>query len=408
MTMSYVEKAEAYLKTFCSVKPDRSLGSPGNRKATNFFANTISRFGYDVDMTPFPCIDYDSGDASLTVGGRSYTVRSSPFSHGCNVTAEVVITSTVGDLKKCACKGKLLLLKGELCAEPLMPKNFKFYNPDSHRAIYALLEQKQPAAIITATGKNPWAAGAVSPFPLITDGDFDIPSVYCDEATGNEIAAIAGAVFSLKSTARRIPSEACNVIARKNSHAGRKIIVCAHIDAKKGTPGALDNASGTVVLLLLAELLQAYQGRPGLEIVAFNGEDHYSAGGELDYLQRYTETLDDTVVAINVDSAGYTGHGIAYSFYGCPHEVRRAIKGSLGSSKSFVEGEQWFQGDHSIFIQRGVPAIALISENSTELVTYVTHTPADTPDLIDFRQLVETAETLARFLTSNSEIASGT
>ena len=51
-----------------------------------------------------------------------------------------------------------------------------------------------------------------------------------------------------------------------------------------GTPGALDNASGTTVLLLLAELLADYRGSLGVDIVAINGEDYYSAPGEIVYL----------------------------------------------------------------------------------------------------------------------------
>jgi len=64
------------------------------------------------------------------------------------------------------------LLKGAICAEQLMPKNFVFYNPDHHKRIYALLEKKKPAGIIAATEKKPEMVGALYPFPLIVDGDF--------------------------------------------------------------------------------------------------------------------------------------------------------------------------------------------------------------------------------------------
>ncbi|MDY6866208.1 MAG: M28 family peptidase, partial [Halobacteriota archaeon] len=40
-------------------------------------------------------------------------------------------------------------------------------------------------------------------------------------------------------------------------------------DAYEDTPGALDNASGTVVLLLIAEMLQNYKGPLGIELIAF-------------------------------------------------------------------------------------------------------------------------------------------
>ena len=43
----------------------------------------------------------------------------------------------------------------------------------------------------------------------------------------------------------------------------------AHIDAKKGVPGAIDNATGVITLLLLAERLSRYRGPHILEIFAF-------------------------------------------------------------------------------------------------------------------------------------------
>ena len=50
---------------------------------------------------------------------------------------------------------------GDICAEQLMPKNFVFYNPDHHKRIYAFLEEKMPAAIITATERKPEMVGAL-------------------------------------------------------------------------------------------------------------------------------------------------------------------------------------------------------------------------------------------------------
>jgi Zn-dependent M28 family amino/carboxypeptidase len=47
-----------------------------------------------------------------------------------------------------------------------------------------------------------------------------------------------------------------------------------------GTPGANDNASDVVVLLILAELLANDAGSLGLELVAMNGKNYYSNPGE--------------------------------------------------------------------------------------------------------------------------------
>jgi aminopeptidase YwaD len=393
-----IGQAETYLQILCGMKPNRRTGSPGNREATTFFARTIRQWDYLLDTTPFNCLDHWSGKASLECGERRFEVLTSPYSNGCDVTAELVTVTTVNELEQCSCAGKILLMQGAICAEQLMPKNFVFYNPDHHKKIYALLEQKKPAAIVTGTGRNPDLVGALYPYPLIEDGDFDIPSVYCRETTGKKIATGNGKLYHLRSEARRIPATAWNVVARKKPDAGHKIVVCAHIDAKEDTPGASDNAAGTVVLLLLAEMLNEYDGTAGLEIVALNGEDNYSAGGQMDYLRRYGNELDRIRVAINVDDVGYVKGKSAYSLYECPDAIERAADTVFGSYKGIIKGTQWYQGDHMIFAQKGIPAIAFAAEQMRVLMQKFTHTPADTPDIVDCRKLVTVAEALRDFV----------
>ena len=394
-----IEKAKDYLQTLCSVKPNRRTGSPGNRAATDFFASMVKKWDYVVDATLFPCLDYESGKISLACQGLAYEVFVSQFSPACDVTAGLVTVSTIEELESCQCRGKILMMHGAVCAEQLMPKNFVFYNPDHHKRIYALLEEKQPAAIITATERNPELVGALYPFPLIEDGDFNIPSVYCTDAVGKEILANKGKVFRLAIDARRIPATACNVIASKNQAAPQKILVCAHIDAYWSTPGALDNASGTVVLLLLAEMLQNYKSKSGIEIAAFNGEDYYSAGGQMDYLRRYGQDFNRMVVAINIDDVGYKEGKTAYSLYECPDEIKQKAHDIFGKYGGVMAGEPWYQGDHMIFAQNKKPAIAFTSEKVVELMATVTHSRKDTPDIIDCGKLVELAHSLYSLVT---------
>ncbi|NIM11355.1 MAG: M28 family peptidase [Candidatus Aminicenantes bacterium] len=394
----YIQKASAYLETLCSVKPNRRTGSPGNREATAFFAGIVNQLGYTVDTTPFACLDFTGGQASLECKGNSFEINVSPYSLGCDVAAELITVSSVEELEQCRCGGKILLMKGEICREQLMPKNFVFYNPDDHKKIYALLEEKKPAGIITATEKKPELVGALYPFPLIVDGDFDIPNVYCKDTVGEKITGKSAEIFRLKIDAKRIPSTAANIIARKNPGVKDKIVLTAHIDAYENTPGASDNASGTVVLLLLAEMLWEYKGRLGVEIAALNGEDHYSAGGQMDYLNRYGSDFDSIIVAVNVDDVGYRKGNSAYSYYECPDDIKQKANTTFNDFDGIIEGEPWFKGDHMIFAQRGKAAIAFTSEKISELMANVTHTSRDIPDIIDSLKLVEVALALKNFI----------
>jgi aminopeptidase YwaD len=407
MTPAELEvNARSYLEKLCLEITNRCVGSAGNRLATDFFAEKMIAFGFSTECPQFNCIDWNHGDLQLTVAGEQLEAFVSPYSSGCQVRAPLIVASSVTDLESIQAEGKLLLLQGDIAKEQLMPKNFTFYNPDQHKHIVRLLELKRPLAIIAATSRNPELAGGIYPFPLIEDGDFDIPSAYMTEDVGHKLAGHAGEQTSLSFDATRIPSTGCNVIARKGSNAANRAVVFAHIDAKAGTPGALDNATGVIVLLLLAELLKYYSGRLTIELVALNGEDYYSAPGEVHYLENNPDNLADVILGINMDGAGYNQGQTAYSMYDCPLEIAAAIERAFPPKKEFIEGEQWYQSDHSLFIMNNRPALAITSEQFMHLSTYITHTEKDHPRLVDPPNLVEIAQSLRDLLLDLDRIVS--
>jgi aminopeptidase YwaD len=283
----------------------------------------------------------------------------------------------------------VLLLRGELTTEQLMPKSFPFYNPDHHKRIIQLLERCRPQAIIAATSRDQeMVGGAVYPFPLVEDGDFDIPSVYMTEEEGDRLALREGERVSLQIRAERIPSWGCNVIARKGDYPHRRIVLFAHIDARMGTPGANDNASGVIVLLLLAELLADYAGHFGLELVALNGEDYYSNPGEQQYLALNAGRFGEIILGINLDDVAYYRGRVAYSLYDCPPDIAGSVQATFSAYSNLVEGEPWYQGDHGLFLMNQTPALAITSELLAELMAEITHTPKDTPQIVDTAKLV--------------------
>ncbi len=130
----------------------------------------------------------------------------------------------------------------------------------------------------------------------------------------------------------------------------------AHIDAYEDSPGALDNAAGVVVLMLLAEMLSDYQGNMGFEIVAFNGEDHYSAGGQMDYLSRYGGELSKIALVVNLDDLGYKeGKIIPTPSIPARNPLRKKTEENISTSMTIsFTATLWFQGDHMIFGAEGI------------------------------------------------------
>ncbi|MEA3334434.1 MAG: M28 family peptidase [Chloroflexota bacterium] len=385
------EKAGDYLNRLCLEIPGRRVGSEGNRTATEFFAEKVQSFGFETKTPPFPCIDWLEQGADLFAGDSRFDVLVSPYSLGASVEAPLVSITTVDEMRAADVAGKILLLRGDIAKEQLMPKKFPFFNPERHQEIIQLLETGNPVAIAAATTQDPGLAGAVSPFPLIEDGDFDIPSVYMTAKAGDRLAQLKGEQVSLEIRAARSPARGRNVVATKGTERDRRVVIFAHIDAKDGTPGAIDNSTGVVILLLLAELLAGYKGSLGVEIVALNGEDYYSAPGEKLWLARNSGTFHQIHLGINLDGVGYREGKTAYSLYDCSPELARYIHDSFAGFDSIAEGDKWYQSDHSLFLLKQRPALALTSDHFDALWREIAHTADDVPDIVDSGKLVDAA-----------------
>jgi aminopeptidase YwaD len=389
-----IQNAQTYLDTLCRRIPTRRLGTQGNRDATAYFKAAIEPFGFIAESQKFECIHSRIGEIQLTADGEPFEAFISPFTLGCDCTGELTTAGSVGELEQIETAEKILLLHGELAKEQLMPKGFIFYNPEEHQHIYRLLEEKKPSAIITATSKNPDAAGAIYPFPMIEDGDFDIPTAFMTDIEGEKLLEYKGKTAGLKMDAERVPSSGENIAAQKGGKE-KKIVFCAHIDTKENTPGALDNASGVAIMLLLAELLADYDGSLGVEMAALNGEEYYNTPGQVEYLKRYKNDFSSILLAVNMDDIGYIKGRTAFSFYDVPDEIADTVRGAYTGRKDFFEGPPWYQSDHGIFMANGIPAMAVTEENVTVLMAEITHTEKDTPEIVDPKKLVENAEALA-------------
>jgi len=396
-TPTLTDHAATYLHHLCAEIPTRRLGSAGNRAATDFVARILASHGFAVECPAFACLDWTQNGARLAAGNATFEVNVSPYSRGVHARAPLVVVATLRELEDVDAAEKILLVRGELAREQLMPKNYVFYNPDEHKHIVRLLETKSPRALVAATTRNPEMAGAVYPFPLIEDGDFEIPCVFTTEDEGNRLAAQSGQLVALDIHAERIPATGCNVIARKGAPNPR-IVLTAHVDTKEGTPGALDDAAGVVTLLLLAELLRDARVTRGVEILIINGEDHYSAAGELNYLA--SARLAEIELCINLDDLGFREGDTAFSFYECSDALMQTLRATFARYPGIVEGAQWYQGDHMVFVQNQIPALALTSEKIFELMATVAHTTRDVPALVDAEKLVTVARALCEKLTT--------
>lgn len=382
---------------------ERPPGSQGNKEAVAYAAQVLQSLGWETQLDAFNCIDWEPGSVHLEAGGKTYEAFASPYSLGCRVKAQLVVASTMEELQAAQVEGRILLITSQLASEQIMPKNFVFYNPEEHRQFIALLEKKRPQAILCATGPGTGLSKGLNPFPVFEDGDFHIPSVYMKEAHAQPLIQCQGQEITLISESRRIPSTGHNLVAKKMGKVESRIILCAHIDTKKNTPGALDNATGAATLLALAEALQHVIPNHHLELVFFNGEDYYAVSGQMLYLKQHPEGFGDVKLVINIDGAGYQDSQTGLSFYNLSENQVYAMMKSAQAYPTLVKGREWYEGDHSIFLQQGISTMAVTSSNMHEEVMMISHTPQDTLEKVDMTLLTDLAAYLAQMLTGDIE-----
>ena len=130
-----------------------------------------------------------------------------------------------------------------------------------------------------------------------------------------------------------------------------------------------------------------------VELAVFNGEDYYSAPGQVKYIEQNSGKFGDIILNINIDGAGYKEGASCFSPINLPPKISDVFHEVIHSTPGLVEGLTWYQGDHSVFLQNGCPAIAVSSQWFIENMECqeITHTPKDNLDIVNFERVVECA-----------------
>jgi len=147
--------------------------------------------------------------------------------------------------------------------------------------LYVRLEDLMPAGIVGWDGLS-----RVEAARIVWDAD-----VFSPGFSGNVIATIPG----------KDPSKA--------------VILGAHLDSPN-SPGAMDDGSGTVVLLEVARVLDAARVRPPVNLVlAWFGSHERGLYGSSNFLSTHQELVDRTLGMLQVDCLSRPLDGITASLY---------------------------------------------------------------------------------------------
>ncbi|MCF8000544.1 MAG: Zn-dependent exopeptidase M28 [Halanaerobiales bacterium] len=397
MSKNIKKTVENHLDFLCNEVKERYVGSQGNQITADYLKNVMKKADFEIKEQHFNCFDWQGKNVIFKVAGVQYQANIGPYSHSVDLKAPLSHASTLEELKKLKGNSKVVLLTGELTEEQLVPKNFPFYNIEKHQEIIRLLEEKDFKAVVAATGQSKDTAGGLYPFPLIEDGDFQVPNIYIKDTVGEKLKKKIGSQVYLHLDTERIDSNGKNIICTKEKHHKNKISLFAHFDSKENSPGAIDNATGVTILLLLADLLKDNELNKTIEIALLNGEDYYSNPGQQIYFIKEKEKLGNIKLGVNIDGIGYFKGKTAFSLYNTEQSVNDTAHNIFSKKYNMKAGKQWYQGEHAILAQQGIPALAFTAELLDEILDKV-HTGKDNLKLVDTMKIVKNAQALQQFL----------
>ena len=207
------------------------------------------------------------------------------------------------------------------------------------------------------------------------------------------------------------------------------VVVGAHYDSARGTPGADDNATGVAAVLELARLLRGVSHPRTIRLVAFvNEEPPYfqDAGmGSLEYARACRARDDQIVAMLALEMLGYYDPSPGAQSYPPPLQllypdsgafiafvgnlssrtlVRRAVQ-LFRANESFpsegLAGPTWVHGvgfsDHWSFWQHGYPGVMVTDTAFLRTPHY--HEPTDTPDTVDYDHVARVTRGVASVVT---------
>lgn len=386
----------------------RMIGTMGNIAAADYIEDRFHAINLTVQRQPYVCPAWTADVCRLQIGGWTLDAIPNTYSPSCHVTAYLTAVRTLTELAAIDATNRILLLCGELTADPIMTLvDHAIYLPERDRAIGQLLRQKAPAAIITVS-----LAHGYTPI-LLEDPRLNIPSVTVSAEAGRYILQQSALPITLEITSETKPGETANLIGVTQLTGTQRIIVCAHYDTKNGTSGAWDNASGVVALLALAEHYAVEPPPVTIEFIAFSAEEYGIEDSYEDpYLAQFglaippfvygqeivasykPSALDDVLAVINLDGIGLVLGANTVATMACSDELKALVNSVKVDFPGILAINGWPASNHYGFYANGIPSIPI---GSLELKN-IMHTAADTIDWVSTEQITEVVSFVQRLV----------
>jgi carboxypeptidase Q len=391
----------------------RMSGQPSGDRAQQFAHERLSRYGIEnVRFESFPLLGWERGPASMVVQspaelrGREVGVLSLGHVQSSDVTAELVDAGfgTAEEVEAIATRlrGRIALVR---VGQP------PGYGRSVHRTEKLMLAARAGAAGFVMVAPEP---GTLVQVGVATLGDepAPIPAIGANYETGTwllrVLAESAVPVTARLTTGNRMgPARAANVLGDLGGRSAETILVGAHLDSWDLGTGALDNGSGTLVVLEAARLLAEHVRRSGerplrsLRFALWMGEELGLYGSRHHVAEALREgRLGEYRAVINLDMVGApTGFGAMDR----PEAAALLLPLAAGLARQGVALDTvvatggGLYSDHQPFLLQGIPILYLQSRWQPGAGRFY-HSAGDTRDKIDEGDLAEAGAATAALL----------
>jgi aminopeptidase YwaD len=350
----------------------RAPGSWAELQAAEYLQSRFREMGYDAVIERFSAGSHNAESSALTVAGEGVVFPSLPlqFAKAGDVAGELlylgrISTPLVTPEAVAGCIGLVFAGGGHATAVPYLLE----LERAGLRGLVVISAQMD--AIETKNVRYP---------------ELSIPAVGVSWRTGNELAQHAGKETRISVTwcADPRPDESQNAVATLPGREDELLVVSAHHDSAAFAPGALDNASGTAVLLEVARELAGRQFSPTVMFVSTgseeNGGDDCCGAGAKAFYAAHGAPLNRIIGHVEIDDVGNL-LGIPRMMYAGNRAFQETAFDSAVRRDFRLDASPSTSCDHGVALKLGLPYVFVCDACLTPRPCY--HTPEDTPPFLD-------------------------
>jgi aminopeptidase YwaD len=385
---------QAHILELCAHGP-RFVGSPAEVRAREYITRQFEAAGLsEVRLEELTVLGYEPERASCQLIGEDVTLPAVGLQSTASATTEgeaiyVGSPESIADLERFVNRG--ISLAGKVVIlHSYYP--FAFGNwLNAHGVAGIVVIVDTPDRVIGHFTAQLYP-------PAFEDRPLPIPGVTIEATAANNLLAL----MTTRTQRLRVEHRAsyprvqtANIIGQLpgTTQADEYAVIGAHYDSQLEGVGACDNASGTAALIEIARTWKSMRLRRTVVFVAFADEEG-GIWGSTDYCRRHVDTLARTVGMICLDALAW--------LYPCKrrlHSDPSIREFALASAEAVgwnveeeLEASILETSDLNPFIDAGVPA-CMFWRYPPQHPHY--HSLGDTPDLLSYRAIAETATAAA-------------